>query len=146
MCSSLISFFYTQFKWNVWLHVIHTGLLIFFGVLAAVISWTSTESSMSGLTLKVLIAHQHLTSAHFLLPWSFQNSLSFCGLQIFRFSFSLVICYPSLWLGLLSQPNTLCCIHDRLTHILHKCDCLLNFNFWIFCHNNLTWAQCALSR
>ena len=70
-------------------------------------------------------------------------------------SLFLYVPYPSLGLSLLSQqycifcnfqPHLLRCIHDRLIHILHKCDCLLHFYFWIFCHNNFTWAQCALSR
>ena len=27
-----------------------------------------------------------------------------------------------------------------------KCECLLHFYFWIFCHNNFTRVQCAISR
>ena len=40
-------FVHTFFNANVWLHVTHTGLLFFMGVLAAVTFLTSSESSMS---------------------------------------------------------------------------------------------------
>ena len=70
----------------------------------------------------------------------FQNSLLYCGRQIFRFSFSLGIylCSKSffrmksafstiLYFFCHFQPHLLCCIHDRLIHILHKCDCVHHY-------------------
>ena len=84
----------------------------------------------------------------------FQNSLSYCGRLIFRFSFSLDIylCSKSffrmksafstiLYFFCHFQPHLLCCIHDRLINILHKYDCVHHLYFWIFGHNNFTWAQ-----
>ena len=156
VCSSSISFFTPIFQCQC-LVTCHTHRPInFHGVLAA-----SSESSLSDLTLYVLSS---CCSSRFNLR-SLLTSMAFSELsfilwtqnfQIFILScFFPYVHYPSLCLSLLSQqhcllcnfqPHLLRCIHDRLIHTLHKCDYLLHLYFWIFCHNNLTWAQWALSR
>ena len=82
----LYVFLHPFFNANVLLHVTHSCLLYFIGVLEAMISWTSSASSMSDYFLHFfchLVAHRHLTWAYYLLPWPFQNYLLYCGLQMF---------------------------------------------------------------
>ena len=70
------------------------------------------------------------------------------------FIFFCNVWYTSLGLSLLSKqysifshfrPHLLLCIHDRLIHVLHKCDFLLHFYFWVVCNNNFAWAQSVCS-
>ena len=76
-----------------------------------------------------LVAHQHLTWAHYLLPWPFQNSLSYCELQIFMsISFFIIKSAFSTTLFSLSFSTSSFVLHSKQ-----------------FCHNNFTKAQCALS-
>ena len=77
-----LCFLHTFFNVNVLLHATHTCLFFCMGVLEAVISFTSYASSISDLFL-FFVAHQHLPWANYLIPWHFQNSLSYCGLIIF---------------------------------------------------------------
>ena len=70
-----------SFSWGFWqlwfpeLHLYHLCLIFFFTFFCH------------------LVAHQHLTWAHYLLPWPFQNSLLYCGLQIFSIPLFFVIFY-----------------------------------------------------
>ena len=89
-----------------------------------------------------LVAHQLLTWDQYWLPLPFQNSFSYCGLQIFRFSFSLVISLCSIFFFRIKfafssilyffllhfQRHLLHCIHDRLIPELHK---FFIANVWI---------------
>ena len=128
----------------------HTQAYFFTGVLAAVISWTSSASSMFPCNYDDffcrLVAHQNLTWAHIdfncLLRMLFHivNSLISCFLFLSLFSY---FSYPSSWISLHPQQQCILfhfqpylwhCIHDRFIHMLHKCDCLLVFFFFFSKH------------
>ena len=107
MWSSFICSLYSFFNTNVLLHVTHTHVYSF--------SWGFWQLWFPELHLHHLIsdfwflftffchlvAHQHLTWAHYLLPWPFQNYLSYCGLQI-SVSISLFIIRSALLTTLFS--------------------------------------------
>ena len=62
--------------------------------------------------------------------------------------FSLFPYFPltSLLITLSSQQLYVHCnFHQRLVHMLLRCDCLLPFYCQMFCHNNVNRAQCDLS-
>ena len=98
VCSSSTIFFTPFFSANVWLHVTHRGLFFHVGSGSCDFFLTSSESSMFDLPLGFchIVAHQHLTWAPNWLLFPFQNPLSYYGLQIFSFSFSLVISLCSI--------------------------------------------------
>ena len=73
--------FYRYFSMSMFCYISHTHAYSF--------SWRFWQLWFPELNLHhlftffcLIVAHQQLTWDHYLLPWPFQNSFSYCGLQI----------------------------------------------------------------
>ena len=160
VCSSSISFFTPIFQCQC-LVTCHTPRSIFHGgsgrcdflnFIWIIYVWFNLKCFI------ILLLINILPELNIVFHCLFRTLLHTVDSKFWGFLFFLLfpfVPYPSSGLCLLSQqncfffchfqPHILRCIHDRLIHTL-KCDFLIHFHFWIFCHNNFTCAQCALSR
>ena len=117
MWSSFIFIFYTHLSMPMFWYMSHTHAYYF--------SWGFWRCDFLNFICIIYVlflftffchlsAHQHLTWPHCLLPWLFQNSLSYCWLRIFMsISFFIIKSALSTTLLSLSFSTSSCVPHSK---------------------------------